>query len=127
MTYRPSGDVPDPYQPEHLYGKQPERYGQRGSSARPGRQPGPVGRPARVPVARTNTLAILALVVAFLFAPAAIVLGRKAKRQILRTGERGESLASAGLALGYIFTALFLFGCLLLVIGALLSGSRDIA
>lgn len=79
-----------------------------------------------MPAARTNALAILALVFAFLFAPAAIVLGRAAKRQILRTGERGEGLAAAGLMLGYAFTGLILFGCALLVIGALLSGSRDI-
>jgi hypothetical protein len=61
--------------------------------------PYPVGRP-------TNTLAILALVLAFVFAPAAIVLGVLARRQIRQTGEDGHGLATAGLVIGIVFTAL---------------------
>jgi hypothetical protein len=54
----------------------------------------------------TNTLAILALVFAFVFAPAAIVMGAIARRQIRRTGEQGMGLATAGFVLGIVFTAL---------------------
>jgi hypothetical protein len=54
----------------------------------------------------TNTLAILALVFAFVFAPAAIVMGAIARKQIKRTGEQGMGLATAGLVCGIVFTAL---------------------
>ncbi|MCJ0906619.1 DUF4190 domain-containing protein [Rhodococcus sp. ARC_M6] len=53
-----------------------------------------------------NTLAILAMVFAFLFAPLGIVFGHIARSQIKRTGEQGDGLALAGLILGYIFTGL---------------------
>ena len=53
-----------------------------------------------------NTLAILAMVFAFLFAPLGIVFGHIARSQIKRTGEQGSGLALAGLILGYIFTGL---------------------
>jgi hypothetical protein len=61
--------------------------------------------------ATTNTLAILSLVFAFVFAPASIVFGHLAKKQIRQTGEQGEGLATAGLWLGYIFTGLGLLFC----------------
>ncbi|OYD67302.1 DUF4190 domain-containing protein [Rhodococcus sp. OK302] len=54
----------------------------------------------------TNTLAILALVFAFLLAPLGIVFGHIARSQIKKTGEQGDGLALAGLILGYIFTGL---------------------
>ena len=57
-------------------------------------------------VAGTNVMAILALVFAFIFAPAAIVLGAVAKRQIRQTGEQGAGLATAGFWLGIVFTVL---------------------
>jgi hypothetical protein len=50
-------------------------------------------------------VAILALVFAFVFAPAAIVLGAVARRQIRRTGEEGWGLATAGMIVGIVFTA----------------------
>ena len=59
---------------------------------------------------------LLALVFAFIFAPAAIVLGHIAKRQIRQTGEQGEGLATAGLWLGYIFTGLYVAFCALWII-----------
>jgi hypothetical protein len=59
----------------------------------------------------TNTMAILALVFAFIFPLAAIFLGHAAKKQIQRTGEAGEGLATAGLWLGYIFTGLSVLAC----------------
>jgi len=54
----------------------------------------------------TNTMAILALVFAFIFAPVAIVLGVLARKQIRRTGEQGMGLATAGLVCGIVFTVL---------------------
>ncbi len=93
--------TPDPYG----YGEQPPPYGY-------GEQPGPYppaygyGPPQAYPAPPTNTLAILALVMAFVFAPAAIVLGVVARKQIRETGEQGDGLALAGLILGIAFTAL---------------------
>ncbi len=81
-----------------------------GGYANPYQQPAaPYGYQAAP--ARTNTLAILALVFAFVFSPAAIVLGHMAKKQIRQTGEDGEGLATAGLIIGYVFTAISLVAC----------------
>lgn len=59
----------------------------------------------------TNTMAILALVFAFVFAPLGIVFGHMAKKQIKQSGEDGDGLATAGLVVGYIFTGLYVAGC----------------
>jgi hypothetical protein len=133
MTYPPPGGSPDPYQPQQPYGQQyeqpsysqdpysspssgapssgqpfpPPAYGQQQQSYGQSYPP-PYGGPQ---VATTNTLAILALVFAFIFAPAAIILGHMSKKQIRQTGEQGEGLATAGLWLGYIFTGLGVLGC----------------
>lgn len=48
-----------------------------------------------------NTLAILSLVFAFVFAPAGAVLGHLALSRIARTGERGRPVALAGLVASY--------------------------
>jgi hypothetical protein len=52
-------------------------------------------------------MAILALVMAFVFAPAGLILGIVARKQIARTGEEGSGLALAGIIVGGIFTAIF--------------------
>jgi len=52
-------------------------------------------------------MAILALVMAFVFAPAGLVLGIVARKQIRETGEEGDGLALAGIIVGGIATALF--------------------
>ncbi|MEV4344140.1 DUF4190 domain-containing protein [Actinoplanes sp. NPDC049596] len=147
MTY-PSGGTPDPYQPQQPYGQQPydptsgQPYGAQPPSDQPysgqpysgqpgygqpyGAQPG-YGAPYQ-PVTSTNTMAILALVFAFVFSPAAIVLGHIAKKQIRQTGEQGEGLATAGLWLGYIFTALGLLVCIgyvIIIAVAVNSGSTS--
>ncbi|MBF9127796.1 DUF4190 domain-containing protein [Plantactinospora sp. S1510] len=69
-------------------------------------QPGRYGQPSGM-----NVMAILSLVFAFVFAPAGIVLGHLARRQISRTGEQGGQLALWGLILSYLFTALYVVGC----------------
>jgi hypothetical protein len=68
--------------------------------------PPPYGYPYPPMQTGTNTLAILALVFAFIFAPAAIVMGAIARKQIRRTGEQGMGLATAGLVCGIVFTVL---------------------
>ncbi len=144
MTYPPSGGTPDPYQPQQPYGQphDPTPYSQDpyaapASGAPSSGQPYPQGQPQYgqqpyggqpypppyAPVASTNTMAILALVFAFIFAPAAIVLGHIAKKQIRQSGEQGEGLATAGLWLGYIFTGLYLAFCALWLIVVVAAGT----
>ena len=64
--------------------------------------------PAYPPPRQTNSMAIVALVGAFVFAPLGIVFGHIALTQIRRSDEDGKGLAIAGLAIGYILTGLFL-------------------
>jgi Domain of unknown function (DUF4190) len=73
----------------------------------------------------TNTMAILALVFAFLFAPAGLILGILARKEIRRTGENGDGLALAGIIVGGIFTGIFLLVIVFWVVAlsALSSGS----
>ena len=102
MTYPPDDNAPgEPYQ-------QPQ-YQQPGYQQPPYQQPGYYQQP--VASGRTNTMAILALVFAFVFWPLGIVFGHLARRQIRQTGEGGAGLASAGLILSYVFGELTLLGC----------------
>ena len=98
------------------YGQQ--GYGQQGYGQQYG-QPG-YGQPAYAPQQwgprQTNTMAILALVMAFIFPVAGLILGILARKQIARTGEEGSGLALAGIIVGGFFTAIFaLFVILALV------------
>jgi peptidyl-prolyl cis-trans isomerase B (cyclophilin B) len=54
----------------------------------------------------TNTLAIVSLVCAFVFAPAGILFGHISLSQIKRTGEEGRGIAIAGLVISYLLTVL---------------------
>jgi uncharacterized protein DUF4190 len=72
----------------------------------------------------TNGLAIAALVcgiatfvVGLTFVPA-IICGHLARRQIRRTGERGDGMALGGLILGYVGGAIFIAALLLFSIAA---------
>jgi hypothetical protein len=63
-------------------------------------------------VAGTNVCAVLSLALAFVFAPAGLVLGIIARRQIPRTGEGGRGLALAGIivsALNLAFATLMMY------------------
>jgi hypothetical protein len=130
MTSQPP---PDPYgQPQ-----QPDPYAQ--SIPPPGQpypQPGQPyqhpgypapGYPPQPPTGGggggTNVMAILALVFAFVFWPAGIVLGHIAKKQIAERGEEGAGLATAGLILSYVFGGLTVLCCGLGVIGAIADSS----
>ncbi|WP_375401284.1 DUF4190 domain-containing protein [uncultured Amnibacterium sp.] len=66
--------------------------------------------PAYAPgqVARTNTLAIVALVLGIVVPIGGIICGHIALRQIRRTGEQGHGLALAGTIIGYVLTVLIL-------------------
>jgi hypothetical protein len=95
------------------YGQQPygqPQYGQQPYSQQPYGQPAYGQQPGYAPQAYarpTNTMAILALVMAFVFAPAGLILGIVARRQIKQTGEEGDGLALAGIIVGGLFTAIF--------------------
>jgi peptidyl-prolyl cis-trans isomerase B (cyclophilin B) len=59
------------------------------------------------PIARTNTLAIVSLVLSLVgVSLGGIICGHIALGQIKRTGEQGHGLALAGLIVGYVFAAL---------------------
>jgi hypothetical protein len=92
----PPGYSPPPAYPPHSYGP-------------PGYPPAGWGRP-------TNTMAILALVMAFVFAPAGLVLGIVARKQIRQTGEDGDGLALAGIIVGGVVTALFVLMFVFLIL-----------
>jgi len=106
----PPGYAPPPGQP----GYAPQGYGQQGYG-QPGYPPGGYGYPP-VYVRPTNTMAILALVMAFVFAPAGLILGIVARKQIRQTGEDGDGLALAGIIVGGIVTAIFVFFIVLWII-----------
>ncbi|WP_307219355.1 DUF4190 domain-containing protein [Microbacterium sp. SORGH_AS_0888] len=71
---------------------------------------------------RTNTMAVMALVSAFVVSLLGIIFGHIALAQIARTGESGRGLAVAGLVLGYIGVGLGAVVVLfyLIVVGAML-------
>ncbi len=84
------------------------QYGQQPAGGQP---PYGYGYGAPPPGNKTNVLAILALVFAFVFPVAGIVMGHIALKQIRESGEEGEPLAKWGMILGYVFTGLALLAC----------------
>jgi hypothetical protein len=74
---------------------------------------------------RTNTLAVLALALCFVFPPAALVPGVLARRQIRRTGEAGDGLALAGIIIGGITAVLCALGLVfwLVAVASISNGS----
>lgn len=70
--------------------QQPAQYGY---------QNAPVQRP-------TETMAILAIIFAFVFPVLGIVFGVIGRKNIARNGNNGRGLATAGMWLGIVFTAL---------------------
>lgn len=91
------------------------------------------------PIAPTNTLAIVGMILsiaAFSIAPTAIVgviLGHIARRQIRRSGERGDGMAIAALWIGYLLTLFWLlffilyFGLIALAIGLEISTTGQVS
>lgn len=64
----------------------------------------------------TNTLAIIALVAAFVLSPAAVIMGHLAMTQIKRTGEDGRQLAIAALVIGYVGVFLGVLALIFIVV-----------
>jgi peptidyl-prolyl cis-trans isomerase B (cyclophilin B) len=78
-------------------------------AANPYATPAPAAYGAPAPTGqRTNPLAIVALILAFLIPIGGIICGHIALSQIKKTGEGGHGLALAGTILGYVFTAIWL-------------------
>jgi hypothetical protein len=63
------------------------------------------------PAPTMNAMAALAMVFAFLFFPLGVVFGHVAKRQIERTGETGNGLATAALVISYVLLGLTVCLC----------------
>lgn len=57
-------------------------------------------------VARTNTLAVIALILGIVVPPGGIICGHIALSQIRRTYEQGHGMALAGTIIGYVLTVL---------------------
>lgn len=68
---------------------------------------------------RFNTLAVVAFILTFasLCSPVTMVLGYIARRQILRTGERGIVLARISMVVGAFFTSPYLVIAALILLG----------
>lgn len=62
---------------------------------------------------KTNTLAIVSLVLAFFISLGAVICGHIALSQIKKTGENGRGLAIAGLILGYLGLVAGLIGTII--------------
>jgi hypothetical protein len=71
----------------------------------------------------TNTMAILSLVLAFVFAPAGLILGIIARKQIRQTGEDGDGLALAGMIVGGIATAFLALMIIFFIVAVSTAGS----
>ncbi|MDM4761444.1 DUF4190 domain-containing protein [Galbitalea sp. SE-J8] len=100
---QPGGYAPAPpaYGEQTAYGSQP------GQQPAYGQQPG-YGQPYAYPTApKTNTLAIVSLVLSLVgVGLGGIITGHLALGQIKRTGEGGHGLALAGTIIGYVGVAL---------------------
>jgi hypothetical protein len=106
----------------------PAGYGQPGSpqawTGTPGYGAG-YGYPYGPPPRRTNTMAVLALVFAFVFSPLGLIFGIIARRQIRQSGEEGDGLALAGAIIGGVFTALYVAGILFFIVALAVVGTKE--
>lgn len=75
--------------------------------------------PAQGP-AKTNTLAIVALILGIVVAPGGIICGIISLKQIARTGEAGRGMAKAGLIIGIILTVLWVLYVVFAIIAAVM-------
>jgi Sec-independent protein secretion pathway component TatC len=65
---------------------------------------------------KTNTLAIVSLILAFFVPLVGAILGHVAMGQIKKTGEQGRGIALAGVIVGWVLTALSVLGAILFFI-----------
>jgi peptidyl-prolyl cis-trans isomerase B (cyclophilin B) len=103
--------APPPY---GEYPRTPPSYG-----AGQGGYPNYGGYPGYPPPRGTNTMAIVALVSAFVFPPLGIVFGHVSLAQLKRSNEEGRGLAIGGLAVGYALTLLSVLALVLTFVFAL--------
>ncbi|MBQ1068985.1 MULTISPECIES: DUF4190 domain-containing protein [Micromonospora] len=89
----------------------------------PGTYPPPGAYPGyAMPPARTNTMAIVALVLSLvgfascITAPIGAIMGHVARKQIRETGEQGEGMATAAIIVGWILTALLVAGIIFYIV-----------
>ncbi|WP_127782262.1 DUF4333 domain-containing protein [Rhodococcus sp. X156] len=73
----------------------------------------------------TNTVAILAMVFAFVFSPVGIVLGFVGRAQTKRTGQKGRTLATVAVILGFVFLALSVLAIVLVGVRGAKMVDRD--
>jgi len=91
--------------------------------------PPPAPEPSSTPYSsapeqKTNTLAIVALILGILIPIAGIVVGHISLSQIKKTGENGRGLALTGTILGYVFSFLWiLFWLFAVILPVVLFGS----
>jgi uncharacterized Tic20 family protein len=100
--------VPPPH-PSDAYGPYPHPY--------PATQP-PYNRAAVTAL----VFAILSLLLApasFLLGPGAVIASRRARREIARTGERGDTMALVSLVIGWIGTVFVILVLVVLLIAGL--------
>ena len=120
----PPGYGQQPYAGQPPYGQ--PAYGQ-SAYGQPAYPPPGYGFPPGYGYPRpTNTLAILALVMAFVVSPVGLVLGIVARRQIRQTGEQGDGLALAGIIVGGIGTALAVLVFVFFFLALATAGSVDV-
>lgn len=121
----PSDEPPISQQPPLMYGATyPPPTPESADSLRYGPAPEPPPASYGVPVAgavfmpvqKTNSMAIAALVASLTVSFLGIVFGHIALSQIRRTGEEGRGLAIAGLIIGYIATAISAILLILLLV-----------
>lgn len=75
----------------------------------------------------TNTMAILAIVFTFIFAPVGIVFAAIGRRQIARTGEEGATMATVAMVVSVVLTSLgvLAFTAYIVVIALVISHVHD--
>ena len=106
MTEQPPPEQPHPGPPVPPAAPPPAHQGHPAQPGQAGYPPYPY--PPYVYSPPINVYAILALVLAVaVLPPLGIYFGHKAKAQIAQTGERGVELATAGLVVGWVLTAIF--------------------
>lgn len=102
-------------------------YGQQDRPQQYGQQYPQSPYPGQGVANRTNTMAILSLVFAFVFFPLGIVFGFVARSQIKRTGEEGSGLALAGIIVGFAATAILVAYLVVVAVffSAVMGGIQD--
>jgi hypothetical protein len=79
----------------------------------------PLSRPTNTMATTSLVLGVCSFFICPLLGIAAVIVGNRARREIRQTGEQGDGLASAGIAMGYVVLGLSVFGMAIYVVLAL--------